>query len=94
MYFINRVTLIGHIAEQPYRFCKGNNESVITLTLLTPAHVGTDGRQHRHHIWIDDPLKVEYAYTLISRSFVPIFSNNLLIYFTYFHFYACFLSFP
>lgn len=59
MHYLNRVSLIGHLTENPKVYCKTNNESVATLSLQTT--VEGESHHHKHNIFIEGALMVQYA---------------------------------
>ena len=69
MFTLNRVYLIGRLAENPHIFSTDNGESLATFTLLTPID-GSEQLQ-RHHVLVEHQLFVTYSDSCLSAgSFV------------------------
>ncbi len=64
MYLLNRVTIIGHLEDNPEIYWLNAKKSIAIFTLLTPI-AGSDQKQ-RHHILVDDPQLVEYVASCLS----------------------------
>ncbi len=75
MFTLNRVSLIGRLAENPQSFCVGHGEKLTTFTLLTPID-GSEKLQ-THHILVEHPLFINYAESCLTEGHLVFVEGQL-----------------
>ncbi len=75
MYLVNRITIIGHLEDNPEIYWLNARKSIAIFTLLTSIE-GSDQKQ-KHRILVQDPSFVEYAASCLSHGQLVLVEGQL-----------------
>ncbi len=66
MFTLNRLSVVGHMPQNPQIYFVGNNKRVATLTLHTLLEEPNQQGPCKYNVFIDNPDIVEYVDTFVS----------------------------